>query len=162
MAKLDNDRHERFCQEYVVDLNGTQAYIRAGYSERGAEASASKLLANPKVKARIAELQAKVASKLEITAERVLMETARIAYSDPRKLFNEDGSLKHIKDLDDDTAAAISGIEYDGTVRKIRRYDKNAALANLGKHLKLFRDQVELNIGEGLAEAIASARKRAP
>lgn len=74
MAALNNPKHERFCREYVKDLNATQAYIRAGYSQNGADASAARLLVNARVRDRIAELQAKVAGKLEITQESVLRE----------------------------------------------------------------------------------------
>ncbi len=72
MPTLENARHERFCQEYVVDLNATQAYIRAGYSPNGAEASASKLLTNPKVIERVKELQAAVTQRIELTQEKVV------------------------------------------------------------------------------------------
>lgn len=78
MTKLKNAKRERFCQEYVKDLNATQAYIRAGYSENGAAQSAEKLLRNTEVRARIAELQAKLSQKLEITQEKVLRDLEQI------------------------------------------------------------------------------------
>lgn len=74
MAALDNAKRERFCREYVIDLNATQAYIRAGYSVNGAGQSAEKLLKNAEVVARIAELQLKVTQRLEITQEKVLQD----------------------------------------------------------------------------------------
>ncbi len=168
MGALKNRRHERFCLEYVRDLNATQAAIRVGYSQRAAKQIGSRLLTYADVADRVAELQMQVANKLEITAERVLRETARIAFADPRRFFNEDGTLKNIKDLDDDSAAALASFEIEdgntqhGRIHKIKRYDKGSALTLLGKHLKLFKDQVELDVGEGLAEAIAAARRRAP
>ena len=67
-----NDRQRRFVQEYLIDLNATQAYMRAGYSPGGAAQSAKKLLTNPKIQAEIAKGQAKVANRLEITVEKVL------------------------------------------------------------------------------------------
>ena len=67
-------KQERFCQEYVVDCNGTQAAIRAGYSEPTAQEQSSRLLSNVMVQQRVAELQKRVANKLEITAEKVLQE----------------------------------------------------------------------------------------
>jgi len=72
MPPLDNPKRERFCREYVIDGNATQAYIRAGYSTVGAEANASRLIGFDNVRARIAELQAKVSEKLELTQEKVL------------------------------------------------------------------------------------------
>ncbi|MGA8530915.1 MAG: terminase small subunit [Acidobacteriaceae bacterium] len=149
----------RFVAEYLVDLNGKRAYIAAGYSERTAEVGASKLLRNPKVAAKIAIEQARMAGKLEITAERVLGEIARLAFFDPRKLFNADGSPKRIGEFDDDTAAAVAGLEvYEefegrgenrervGTVKKIKIADKGANLERLGRHLKLFTDKTDLNV----------------
>lgn len=72
-------KHKRFVAEYLTDLNATQAYIRAGYSEKGADVSASRLLGNASVRAAIEAGQAKLAGKLEITAETVLknLEAAR-------------------------------------------------------------------------------------
>lgn len=72
MPTLENARHERFCQEYVVDLNATQAYIRAGYSANGAGQSAEKLLKKAEVAARIEELKAGVTQRLELTQEKVI------------------------------------------------------------------------------------------
>lgn len=79
MPALKNAKHERFCQEYVRDLNKTQAYIRAGYTAKSADANAHRLMGNDGVQARIAELQTKASAKLEITQEKVLsdLETAR-------------------------------------------------------------------------------------
>ncbi len=67
-----NERQKRFVQEYMIDLNATQAYMRAGYSPGGAAQSAKKLLTNAKIQAEIAKGQAKVANRLEITVEKVL------------------------------------------------------------------------------------------
>lgn len=171
MPKLENARRERFCREYVIDGNATQAYIRAGYSAKGAGQSAERLLRNAEIAARVAELQAKVADKLEITAERVLREVARLAFSDPRKFFNPDGSLKPITELDDDTAAALASFESvekaipggEGEteeVRKFKVWDKPAALGMLGRHLKLFTEKLE--VSGDLAAALDRARQRRP
>ncbi len=67
-----NPKQTRFVAEYLIDLNATQAYIRAGYSPGGASQAAEKLLRNAEVQAAVAKGQAKVAGKLEITAEKVL------------------------------------------------------------------------------------------
>lgn len=71
MKKI-NKKQERFCLEYVIDCNGTQAAIRAGYSKKTANEQASRLLANVNIKARVEELQAKTTKKLEITREDIL------------------------------------------------------------------------------------------
>ena len=66
-------RQERFCREYLVDLNGSKASIRAGYAARSAHVTASRLLRNPKVAARIAELQAETAKRLEVTRSKTVV-----------------------------------------------------------------------------------------
>jgi phage terminase small subunit len=85
MAALD-PRHQRFVQEYLVDLNGTQAAIRAGYSANTANEQASRLLANVKIQEAVEEAQRKLQDKLEINAERVIQKLATIAMADPREL----------------------------------------------------------------------------
>jgi len=159
-----SDRHARFVAEYLIDQNATAAYKRAGYGAKGASAdsAAARLLRNVQIQSEIVARQQKTLAKLELTAERVLLEVARLAYFDPRKLLNADGSPKPIEDLDDDTAACIAGIEileqYEGTgrerkfignLKKYKVFDKNTALTNALKVLKLTTDKVELTGANG-------------
>lgn len=72
MPALKDQKHEFFCLEFIKDLNATKAYIRAGYSPNGANTSACKLLAKTNITARIAELKAKRAGKLEVKTDDVL------------------------------------------------------------------------------------------
>ena len=81
-----NDKQKQFCREYIVDLNGTQAAIRAGYSKKTSNEQAARLLAKVSIQTYVKELIEKRAKKTEITAERVLQEYARIAFVDLRKL----------------------------------------------------------------------------
>lgn len=155
MPKTDGltDKQRRFVSEYLVDANGTQAAIRAGYSEKTAEVQASRLLRNIKVRAAVDAGQARVAQKLEITQERILQEYARIGFSDIRKTLTPTGHLMNPQDWDDDTAAAIAGIEVvtssrgkkddDGRseieyTHKIKTWDKPKALDAMAKHLGMF------------------------
>lgn len=141
-----NARQSAFVREYLVDLNATQAAIRAGYSENTAAAQASRLLRNVNVKSAIAKAKRERANKVEITAERVLKEAARLALYDVRKLYRDDGSLVPITELDDDIAAAIVGIDVTvagnelatETTHRYRLADKNNALERLFKHLGLY------------------------
>lgn len=142
-----NDRQRQFVREYLIDFNATQAAIRAGYSPKAATAVASRLLTNANVSAAIEEGRQRLAEKTEITAERVLAELAKIAFLDIRKAFNADGSLKPIDELDDNTAAAIAGLEVAainedgatiGSLKKIKLADKISALEKLGRNLNLF------------------------
>ncbi len=146
-------KQQLFVREYLVDLNATQAAIRAGYSERTAGQMGFDLLKNPQVAAAIQAGMDKRAAKVEITAERVLQEIARLAFFDPSKLFGPDGRVLPISDLDEDTRRAIAGLEVQdlggeesiGVVRKYKLADKGANLERLGRHLKLFTDKVEIS-----------------
>jgi len=135
-----------FCEHYLVLRNGLQAAIKAGYSKKTAQEQSSRLLSNVKVKAYIDAKTDKILDKLEITQERVMREYARLGFSDIRAYYNEDGSLKNVKDLDDDAAAALAGIEIDelwegfgddrrqvGYTKKIKIWDKRTALDSICK-----------------------------
>lgn len=156
MSKL-TAKQAAFVAEYLVDLNATQAAIRAGYSARTARQIGHRLLTEVDIQAAIAEAQKARSQRLEITADRVLLELARLAFFDPRKLLNADGTPKALHELDDDTAAAIAGLdvleEFDGSgedrvqigvVKKYKIADKNTALTNAMRHLGMLRDKTEL------------------
>lgn len=148
---------EAFAQQYLVDLNGTAAAERAGYSKARAAQSASDLLSNPAVQKRIAELQSERTTRLQITQDRVLLEVSRIAFLDIRRALNDDGSLKAITELDDDTAAAISGLdlleEFAGSgeermqigwTKKLKLADKKGSLELLMRHMGMLNDKLKL------------------
>jgi len=107
VSKL-TDKQEQFCQEYLIDLNATQAAIRAGYSENTASETGYENLRKPQIAGRIAELKAERQERVQITQDRVLLEYSRLAFLDVRKLYDENGRLLPITELDDDTAAAIA------------------------------------------------------
>jgi phage terminase small subunit len=143
-------RQQRFVEEYLVDLNAKQAAIRAGYSPKTAEHQGARLLSYAKVAAAVAAGRSRRSRRAEVSADRVLQELARIAYSDPRKLFNADGSLRPPHELDDDTAAALASLEVveergQRFVRRVRKWDKVRALELLAKHLGLTPERT-LNI----------------
>lgn len=149
MAKLKNPKHEMFCQEYMIDLNQTQAYIRAGYSPREAESAAARLSANVKVRARINELKAERSVRTGVTADRVVRELARIAFLDPTKLADIN-KAELLEDATEDDRAAIASIKVksgeDFTEREIKFADKLKALDQLGRHLGMFQDNLNLNV----------------
>lgn len=144
-----------FAKEYIIDLNATRAAKAAGYSPRSAHVIGHKLLKKDKVRRLIQEEMNKRCGRLEVTADHVLQELARIAFLDPRQLFDEDGDLKPISELDDDTAAALASFEikenfkgrgkwqFDFLTKKVKLVDKKGTLELLGKHLKLFTDKHE-------------------
>lgn len=152
-----NPRQLRFIDEYLVDLNGTHAAIRAGYSRNGADVQAVRLLGDARIAAAIEEGRRKLAERTQISAERVLQEVSRLAFLDIRRAFDEDGNLKPMAELDDDTAAAIAGLEvfeeyqgrgqdreYLGRTKKIKLSDKKGALELLMRHLGLLNDKLKL------------------
>jgi len=153
-----------FCQEYIVDLNAKRAALRAGYSKKSADMIGYQLLHKTQVATRIEELRAKQQVRTGISADRALKEAARLAFFDIRKLCDESGNPIPVQDLDDDTAAAIQGLELatekggeEGltTVRKYRVSDKNAALDRVFKHLGLFeRDNSQNNPANAIAKLL--------
>lgn len=79
MAALQNKRHEKFCHEYIKDMNATQAAIRTGYSEKTAKMQGSRLMTNDDIKARVAELREDYFNENIMTAQQVEYELTRIA-----------------------------------------------------------------------------------
>jgi phage terminase small subunit len=168
-------RAEIFAREYLIDLNGARAAIAAGYSKKGADVAAQRMLGNVRVKALIAKLTEEKFAKLDISAERILQELARLAFLDPRRLFTPEGDLRPIAELDEDTARAIAGLDHEklfehfgkgqakhvGTISKVKLADKTRALELLGKYRKLFTEKLEVTASEDLAALIAEGRKRA-
>lgn len=152
-----NARQQRFVDEYLIDLNGTQAAIRAGYSPKTANEQAAQLLAKLSVAQEIQKRIKDRQKRTEITQDRVLQELARIAFFDPRRLFDSNGKPIQISELDDDTAAALAGLdvqeEYEGSgedrvfigyTKKYKVSDKNTALTNAMRHLGMLNDKMQL------------------
>lgn len=133
-----------FAKEYLIDLNATQAAIRAGYSEKTARQQGEQLLSKLDIAAEIQKGMDKRAAKIEITAEKVLQEIAKLSFANLQDFYNENGSLKEIHTLPRDVAAALSSSKVNLTeacaVQEIKLHDKKGSLELLGKHLKLFND----------------------
>lgn len=149
-------KQQRFVEEYLVDLNATQAAIRAGYSQDTAGSIGWENLQKPEIQEAVTSALELRSERTEITADRVLRELARIAFFDPRNLFDHNGKIKPVHEWDDDTAAVLAGIEavekfagrgddreLIGYLKKAKVWDKKGALELLGKHLALFTDKVE-------------------
>ncbi len=111
MATRLTDKQKRFVAEYLVDLNATAAARRAGYSEKTACEQAARLLANVKVQTAVQEAKQARQERTEITQDMVLRETAKLAFFDIRKMFDKNGKPLDISMLDDDTAAALVGLD---------------------------------------------------
>lgn len=152
-----NPKHQAFVREFLVDLNATQAAIRAGYSAKTAKQQGSRLLTNADIAKAISGGQAKKASKALITVEEIIGELRLLAFSDPAKLVDENGYQLPINKMPPEMRRCISSIELggDGGTR-IKFWPKNNALELLGKHLSAWTEKVELSgkDGEPLSVAI--------
>jgi phage terminase small subunit len=143
-------KRQRFVEEYLVDLNATQAAIRARYSPKRADAIGHDLLSFTEVKNAIDEALEERRKKNEVTAERVIQELARIAFVDLRKVssWGPNGvTLLPSEGLTDDEAAIVAEVsettsETSGSI-KFKRFDKLKALELLGKHLGMFVERTE-------------------
>ena len=138
------EQQAQFAREYLIDLNASQAAIRAGYSPKTAASQGSDLLRKPEIQELIAESRKRTAERLDLTRDDCIRQYQRIGFSDPRRLFNADGSIKSITELDADTAAAVQGyeVEYrqlDGAdmppvpVLKIKWADRKGAIDSIMK-----------------------------
>lgn len=171
MGKL-NDRQKRFCDEYLIDLNATQAAIRAGYKEKYAHTNAVKLLQNTTIKEYIEQRKKDRSKRTEITQDDVLKELAIIAFStatdyaeviEKDLMVEVDGKLIPALDADgkpvkyktvepilteqltEEQKKALSVVKSGKFGIEIKPYDKTRALELLGKHLGLFEEKITLN-----------------
>lgn len=112
------DKQRRFCEEYVIDWNGTRAAIAAGYAESGARVEAVRLLTNANVKTHIDELRAKTAELAGVSALRVAKEFAKIAFQSAAVLRESWEEVKEWDDLTDEEKSILAEVE---TVEKVIR-----------------------------------------
>lgn len=153
-------KQQRFVDEYLIDLNATQAAIRAGYSKKTADQQASRLLTNVKVSRYLAERRQALQGRIEITQDMVLLELAKIGFSDIRKVVRwgetqvrmvdgeDDGpedmvpyhglALIDSTEIDDSTAGAIAEVSQGKDGLKVKLHDKKGALVDIGRHLGMF------------------------
>ena len=154
------DKQSKFVKEYLVDLNATQAAIRAGYSKKTAQEIGSENLTKPIIQEEIQKEQQRHAEKTDITIEKVLNEYAKIGFSDLTEILNfEKGymSLADFNKLTSSQRACFKKIEFkteykmvDGDPApvynvKFELYDKQHALDMIGKHLGMFVDKKEID-----------------
>jgi len=158
-------KQERFKNCFIEGMDAKAAYIRAGYKARGsaAEAAASRLLRNVKVRSAIEEVQKRAAEKAEVTCGRIIGEYARIAFFNIKQLYDGKGNPKKIDELDYNTAAAIAGIDVLHkktqsseiyTTKKIRLNDKIRALDSLARIQGMFNDKLVLGFTAETLKAI--------
>ena len=169
MAKLTN-KQQRFVEEYLIDLNATQAAIRAGYSPLTAYSIGEENLKKPVIRAQVDKALAERSKRTGITADRVLLELARIGFINAADLIDSnDATIKQGAARDD--TAAISSVKVktipteDGDIveREVKLCDKNKSLELLARHLGMFNDklgisgdlniEVSIDYGDGSGDA---------
>jgi phage terminase small subunit len=153
-------RQQRFVDEYLIDLNATQAAIRAGYSPKTARSISNENLTKPDIQAAIEKGMQARSGRVEITQDMVLRELAKIGFSDIRKVVRwgetmvrmVDGEEEQAEDMvpyhglalidsteiDDNTAGAIAEVSQGRDGLKVKLHDKKGALVDIGRHLGMF------------------------
>ena len=162
-----NPRQQLFVLHYLETWSATEAAKRAGYSARTAHVQGFELLRHPKIKVMIAAEQQAAMDRLRLDRDAVLRQLARIGFGDVRRLFNADGSLKGVHELDDDAAAMVASVEAQTVTKvrktkkgekaparpqadktltvKYRRIDPTRALQLLGQHHGILKEQPAQN-----------------
>lgn len=151
MARL-TEKQSRFVEEYLIDLNATQAAIRAGYSTDSARQIGTENMSKPSIRARVDKAMAERSKRTGINSERVLIELARVGFINPANLINFNAATIKAEALEDDLAAinsvkvkTIPTEEGDIVEREVKLADKLKALELIGRHLGMFNDKININ-----------------
>ena len=150
-AKL-TEKQQRFVDEYLIDLNATQAAIRAGYSVKTANEQGSQNLAKLSIQQAIAEQMAERSKRTGVNQDRVVLELARIAFVKMTDLVDSHGRIKD--DAVEDDLACIESVKYKSSEsdtgssieREVKISPKLKALELLGNHLGMWNDKLDVNI----------------
>ena len=167
-----SDKQEAFCREYLIDLNATQATIRAGYSENTANSQCSRLLVNASVQRRIRELMQARNEATEINANYVMRRLVEIDEMDVADILTDSGDFKPIKEWPKVWRTTLSAIDIqiinsgdtEAITKKIKWPDKLRNLELLGKHINVnaFAEKALQGASEDLAESVSKLIDRLP
>lgn len=156
-------KQERFCKEYMIDLNAAQAAIRAGYSEKTAKEQGAQHLTKLNIQKRISKLRSRWIEKYEITEARIMKELSILGFVDPKAFFDSNGAFANIKKLEDlppEATRAITGINIkhtnSGTQYSYRFGGKTKALELMLRRYGLLNDKLIL---EGKVDVFKHADK---
>jgi len=146
------ERQKRFCEEYLLDLNATQAAVRAGYSPLSARQSSVENMSNPSIRARIDKVLAERSRRTGINADLVLEELGKLLRVNADDVINMDDATVKPDAAREDTAA-ISSVKVkviptdDGNIveREVKLCDKLKAIELAGRHLGMFTDNINLS-----------------
>ena len=149
---LNDKKTEKICRRILIDLNATQAAIRAGYSPETAGSIGSENLKKPEIRACIEKAMAERSKRTGINQDRIIMELAKIGLLNPKDLVDfDEATVKEGASAED--LAAIASVRVkrfptkdgEGIEREIKMHDKTKALELLGKHFGMFKDKVEVS-----------------
>lgn len=149
------DQQERFCIEYLKDLNGTQAAIRAGYSKKTANEQAPRLMSNKKILNHIAYLKAERNDRIQADADYVLQRLIEIDKLNIADILDDNGDLLPVNQWPDEWKRSVqsldvhvkAGDDVEVYIKKIRIPDKLKNLELLGKHVcvSAFKEKLEIS-----------------
>lgn len=158
------ERQKRFCEEYLIDLNATQAAIRAGYSAKTAKEQGCQQLTNLNVRARIDAALAERSKRTGVNQDRVIRELARVAFIKANDVINmNDATI--LEGASEDDMAVVSSVkvkqtfgDYEGIEREVKLCDKLKALELLGRHMGMFTDNLKVagDLGVQIIDDISS------
>ena len=146
MTKL-TDKQKKFIDEYLVDLNATQAAIRAGYKEKAAYRTGAENLRKPQIQEEIQKRMEERQKRTEITQDMVLQELAAIAFARATDYVSVMGGMVQVKDTDqlsDSQIAAIAGIKETQNGIEVKLGSKEKTLELLGRHLGMWNDKLDV------------------
>jgi len=149
-----SDKQAKFVEEYLVDLNATQAAIRAGYSAKNANKIGPENLVKLGIQEAISKYREHIAKESDVTPEKIISEYAKIAFLDPRRFYDDDGHLIPVQNLPAEVAATLTGLEInvlgnDEHLKKIKWSDKKSALDSLARTFGMFVDKTQLSGKDG-------------
>ena len=168
MAEKLTPKQERFCEEYLKDLNAKQAAIRAGYNKKTAKEIGYENLTKPHLMAIISQGKRERSERTKVNADWVLRRLADSADADLGDLYSADGSIKPMEEWPLVwKQGLVSGVDIintgeGATVIRIRLVDRFKYLQMIGRHVKIgaFEKKVKVDAGDSLVEYMEAARKR--
>lgn len=146
------DKQNKFVEEYLIDLNATQAAIRSGYSVRTANEQGARALANVSISSEISKRMAERSKRTGINQDRIVQELARIAFAKMTDVVSANGEIQ--PNASEDDLACIESIKYKhsdtmngySVEREVKLASKVKALELLGKHMGMWNDKLDVSV----------------
>ena len=161
-----NRRQEQFCREYLIDLNATQAAIRAGYSPKTAGIIAQQLFIKTYIQQRIAELMAEREKATQLSGEKAVRELADRVFFDPGAIYDDNGEMKPFHKWPLACRRMVKSFDLiqteDGErITKIRWNDSGKYMELLCRHFGLLKDRVEVSANDVTLRGLIEMAMRA-